>query len=95
MKVPRLIYTPWAIPMAPLVGTILLMEKRHVSEKRNVFDRLMNRERIFKNREALSSTFIPSEFPHRDDEIKDFANILKPALYGARQSSDRSLKSYL
>ena len=63
------------------------MEKRHVSEKRNVFDRLMNRERIFKNREALSSTFIPSDFPHRDDEIKDFANILKPALYGARPSN--------
>ena len=87
MKVTRLIYTLWAIPKAPLVGTVLLMEKRQVSEKRNVFDKLMNRERIFKNREALSSTFIPSEFPHRDDEIKDFANILKPALYGARPSN--------
>ena len=83
----RLIYTLWAIPKAPLVGTVLLMKKRHVSEKRNVFDRLMNREKIFKNREALSSTFIPSEFPHRNDEIKDFANILKPALYGARPSN--------
>ena len=87
MKVPRLIYTLWAIPKAPLVGTVLLMEKRQVSEKRNVFDRLMNRERIFKNREALSSTFIPSEFPHRNDEINGFANILKPALYGARPSN--------
>ena len=73
--------------MAPLVGTILLMEKRHVSEKHNVFDKLMNKERIFKSRETLSSTFIPSEFPHRNDEISDFANILKPALYGARPSN--------
>jgi len=87
MKVPRLIYTPRAIPMAPLVGTIIHMGKRHVSEKRNVFDKLMNKERIFKNREALSSTFIPKEFPHRSDEINDFANILKPALYGARPSN--------
>ncbi len=63
------------------------MKKSEVSENSNVFDNLMNKERIFRNREALSSTFIPSEFPHRNDEINSFANILKPALYGARPSN--------
>ena len=87
MKRPRLIYSRWAIPKAPLVAGLLFMEKRQSSKNRNVFDSLMNEERIFKNREALSSTFIPSEFPHRNDEINGFANILKPALYGARPSN--------
>ena len=87
MKPPRLIYTLYAIPVAPLVAAVLLMRKSEVSENSNVFDNLINKERIFRNREALSSTFIPSEFPHRDDEINSFANILKPALYGARPSN--------
>ncbi len=75
------------MPVVPLVVALLLMEKKHISEKRNVFDNLMKQERIFRNREALSSTFIPAEFPHRNDEINEFANILKPALYGARPSN--------
>ena len=87
MKPPRLIYSLYAIPVVPLVVAVLLMEKREVSGNRNIFDSLVNKEKIFKNREALSSTFIPSEFPHRNNEINSFANILKPALYGARPSN--------
>ena len=87
MKRPRLIYSWQAIPKVLLVAELLFMEKRQNSRSRNVFDSLMSEERIFKNREALSSTFVPSEFPHRNDEINDFANILKPALYGARPSN--------
>ena len=87
MKPPRLIYSLYAIPVVPLVVAVLLMEKREVSENRNIFDSLVNKEKIFKNREALSSTFIPSEFPHRNNEINSFANILKPALFGARPSN--------
>ena len=63
------------------------MEKKQNSGKNNVFDRLIQKERIFKNREALASTYIPPEFPHRDNEINAVANILKPALYGARPSN--------
>ena len=73
--------------MAPLVGTVLFMEKHRKSSNRNIFDKLVKKERIFRNREALSSAFIPREFPHRNNEINDFANILKPALYGARPSN--------
>ena len=82
-----MIYSPYAIPVAPLVGTVLFMEKHRKSSNRNIFDKLVKKERIFRNREALSSTFIPREFPHRNNEINDFANILKPALYGARPSN--------
>ena len=63
------------------------MKKKQSSGKNNVFDELMHEERIFKNREALASTYIPPEFPHRDTEINEVANILKPALYGARPSN--------
>ena len=87
MNPPRLIYSLYAIPVVPLVVAVLLMKKQEVSENRNIFDSLVNKEKIFKNREALSSTFIPSEFPHRNNEINSFANILKPALYGARPSN--------
>ena len=87
MKRPRLVYSWQAIPGVLLVAELLFMEKRQNSRNRNVFDSLMSEERIFKNREALSSTFIPSEFPHRNNEINSFANILKPALYGARPSN--------
>jgi len=81
------IYRQYAMPMARLIGDILFMKKKQSSGKSNVFDVLMHEERIFKNREALASTYIPPEFPHRDAEINDVANILKPALYGARPSN--------
>jgi len=66
---------------------VLSMGKKQNSGKNNVFDRLIQEERIFRNREALASTYIPPEFPHRDNEINNVANILKPALYGARPSN--------
>ena len=58
---------------------VLSMEKKQDFGKDNVFDKLIREEKIFRNREALASTYIPPEFPHRDNEINDVANILKPA----------------
>ena len=81
------IYSWLAIPKALLMAGVLPMGKKQNSGKNNVFDRLIQEERIFRNREALASTYIPPEFPHRDNEINDVANILKPALYGARPSN--------
>ena len=63
------------------------MEKKQNLSDSNIFDSLSNEERIFKNREALSSTYIPKHFPHREDEINNIANILKPALAGSRPSN--------
>ena len=63
------------------------MEKKQIKSKSNIFDSLSHDERIFKNREALSSTYIPKHFPHREEEIGNIANILKPALNGSRPSN--------
>jgi len=63
------------------------MDKELNTAKRNVFDRLIHDERIFKNRESLSTSYVPSEFPHRYDEINEVANILKTAFYGSRPSN--------
>ena len=87
MLEPLYIYSWLAIPKALLMAVVLSMEKKQDSGKNNVFDKLVQEERIFRNREALASTYIPPEFPHRDNEINGVANILKPALYGARPSN--------
>ena len=63
------------------------MDKELNTANRNVFDRLIHDERIFKNRESLSTSYVPSEFPHRYDEINEVANILKTAFYGSRPSN--------
>ena len=63
------------------------MDKKQNDSKSNIFDSLSHDERIFKNREALSSTYIPKHFPHREEEIGNVANILKPALNGSRPSN--------
>ena len=63
------------------------MTRMENSDKSNVFDKLMEEQCIFKNREVLSSAYVPHEFPHRDNQINAIASILKPALYGARPSN--------
>ena len=63
------------------------MDKELNTVNRNVFDKLIRDEIIFKNRESLSTSYVPSEFPHRFDEINEVANILKTAFYGSRPSN--------
>ena len=63
------------------------MDKKQTESKINIFDSLSHDEKIFKNREALSTTYIPKHFPHREEEIGNIANILKPALNGSRPSN--------
>ena len=63
------------------------MEKSQKNSNANIFDNLSHDERIFKNRDALSSTYIPKHFPHREEEINTIANIMKPALQGFRPSN--------
>ena len=54
---------------------------------RNVFDTLPNEGHTFRNREVLSSTYIPEDFPPRNTEIDQVAHILRPALEGSRPSN--------
>ena len=43
--------------------------------------------RIFKNKSLLQSNHIPSEIPHREEQIKQIASILAPVLRGERTSN--------
>ena len=43
--------------------------------------------RIFKDRSILQSNYIPTEIPHRSDQIKQIASILAPVLKGERPSN--------
>lgn len=46
----------------------------------NIFDSILRKEPLFKNKEALRHSYTPSELPHRETEIKHLAVILAPAL---------------
>ena len=70
------VYSELAICQVPLIVNLINMDKDLNTAKRYVFDRLIHDERIFKNRESLSTSYVPSEFPHRHDEINEVANIL-------------------
>ena len=53
----------------------------------NIFNELVEARHIFRDREVLSSTYLPLRFPHRDTEIRQVAQILWPALEAARPSN--------
>ncbi|MFH8080693.1 MAG: ORC1-type DNA replication protein [Candidatus Aenigmatarchaeota archaeon] len=55
---------------------------------RNIFQEFISKPpQIFKNRDALSSEFIPETIFHRNKEINTIASILAPSLKGARPSN--------
>lgn len=58
-----------------------------VTKKDNIFLRFVEKESIFKNKKALTSSFMPSKIPHREEEIKSISNILAPALRGYQPSN--------
>jgi cell division control protein 6 len=45
-----------------------------------IFDALLEKEPLFKNKEALRHSYTPTELPHRESEIKQLAFILTPSL---------------
>ncbi|MCD6204020.1 MAG: ORC1-type DNA replication protein [Methanophagales archaeon] len=48
---------------------------------------LVKRSGIFANREVLRPAYIPENLPHREEQIKDLAGILSPALRGETPSN--------
>jgi cell division control protein 6 len=53
----------------------------------NIFDSILKKEPLFKNKEALRHSYTPSELPHRELEVKRLAVILGPALKGETPSN--------
>lgn len=52
-----------------------------------VIKRALGESRVFKNREALSSDYIPDKLPHREEYIKRLAELLSPLFRGERPSN--------
>lgn len=61
-------------------------EKKKVDPK-DIFNNFLLKKRIFKNKEALSSSFVPETILHRDGEIEVVSNILAPSLLLERISN--------
>ncbi len=54
---------------------------------KDIFNTFLQKKRIFKNKEVLSSSFRPESIPHRDSEIETLSNILAPSLLLERVSN--------
>ncbi len=52
-----------------------------------VFRLVLQRPRIFKNREVMRSDYVPERLPHRDEHIKRLGEILAPALKLSKPSN--------
>jgi cell division control protein 6 len=58
-----------------------------VSTSGGLFAEFMSQGGIFLNRDVLRPTYIPSELPHRKEEINSLASVLAPALRGETPSN--------
>jgi len=52
-----------------------------------LFDKFLQGQPIFKDRDALRPTYVPSELPYRDEQMGRIGSILGPALRGAPPSN--------
>jgi cell division control protein 6 len=52
-----------------------------------LFDKFLEGQAIFRNRDALRPTFVPDELPFRDEQMNRIGSILGPALRGAPPSN--------
>jgi cell division control protein 6 len=52
-----------------------------------IFESLLDREPLFKNKEVLRHSYTPNELPHREAEVKQLASILASALRGETPSN--------
>jgi cell division control protein 6 len=53
----------------------------------SIFESLLTKEPLFKNKDALRHSYTPDELPHRENEIRELASIIVPALKGETPSN--------
>ncbi|RLF82477.1 cell division control protein Cdc6, partial [Thermococci archaeon] len=53
----------------------------------SLFEKYMNNERIFKNKDVLRHSYTPKELPHRREQIETLVHILVPVLRGETPSN--------
>jgi cell division control protein 6 len=52
-----------------------------------IFERAKQGRALFQNRDALSPDYIPDNLPFRENQIRQVAQILAPALHGSKPSN--------
>lgn len=57
------------------------------SDVNEFFENYLKKEGLFKNKKVLQSSYTPDNIPHRDDEIKEIASMLAPALRNEKPSN--------
>jgi hypothetical protein len=74
----------WRKNMSPITSIETVSEKinqpQNLNDVQHLFDRILQTNQLFTNRDLLRSTYIPEILPHREQEITELANILSPAL---------------
>jgi len=53
----------------------------------NIFEKMLKKTRIFKNRDVLRHSYTPEYLPHRKEQIETLASLLLPALQGETPSN--------
>lgn len=56
-------------------------------DPRSIFDEFLTNKRVFKNKEVLSSSFVPEDIVHRNGEIETLSRIMAPSLLFERMSN--------
>ena len=56
-------------------------------DPKQIFNEFLQKKRIFKNKEVLSSSFTPNKILHRNSEIEEISNLLAPSLLLERTSN--------
>ena len=51
------------------------------------FEDYMKKDSLFKDKKFLQSSYTPENIPHRDNEIKEIASMLAPALKNEKPSN--------
>lgn len=53
----------------------------------NIFEKMLKKTKIFKNRDVLRHSYTPEYLPHRREQIESIASVLLPALRGETPSN--------
>lgn len=56
-------------------------------DPKQIFNEFLQKKRVFKNKEVLSSSFTPNKILHRNSEIEEISNLLAPSLLLERTSN--------
>ncbi len=70
-----------------IFSAIPALNSHDVIDPKDIFNEFLIKKRIFKNKEALSSSFVPDGILHREDEIGFLSKVLAPSLLMERTSN--------